>query len=178
MGQAQRTISSAAVAGRSRLEQLPLIGELGERHHALGDRVPRRLVARHRQNDDEEAELVVGELVTLDIGLNQLGDEVVAGIVGPLGRHLHAVHHQFGRGGEPVVGGELRILVADQLIGPVEELLALFLRHAHQAGDGLQREFAGHLFDEVAGALGRRPCPRCRVRARRDRRAAVRWRAA
>ena len=49
--------------------------------------------------------------------------------------------------------GELGILVADHLVGPVEQLLAVFLRHAHQSGDGLQRQFARHLFDEVAGTL-------------------------
>ena len=54
-----------------------------------------------------------------------------------------------------VVAGELRVLVADHLVGPVEQLLAVFLRHAHQTGDRLQRQLAGHLLDEVAGALGR-----------------------
>ncbi len=98
-GVAQRTISSAAVAGPLLLEQLPLVREVSERHHALGDRVAGRLVARHRQQDDEEAELVVGELVALDVGLNQLGDEVVTGVGGPVRGHLHAVHDQFDRRG-------------------------------------------------------------------------------
>ena len=78
-GVAQRTISSAAVAGRSRLKSSHWSGNVGERHHALGDRVAGGLVARHRQQDHEEAELVVGELVALDVGLHQLGDEVLAG---------------------------------------------------------------------------------------------------
>ena len=82
-------------AGAFPLEQLPLVREVGERHHALGDRVAGGLVARHGQEDDEEAELVVGELVALDVGLDQLGDEVFAGRVGPFGRQLHAVGDQF-----------------------------------------------------------------------------------
>ena len=132
------------------LEQLPLVREFGERHHALRDRVSGGLVSRHRQQDDEEAELVVGELVPLDICLDQLGDEVVAGVLAALGGHLHPVHDQFDRCGRRVVPGELRVLVADHLVRPVEQLLAVFLRHPHQAGDRLQRKFAGHLFDEIA----------------------------
>ena len=54
-----------------------------------------------------------------------------------------------------VVAGELRIHVADHLVGPVEQLHAVFLRHTHQPGDGLQRQLARHLFDEVAGTLRR-----------------------
>ena len=53
-----------------------------------------------------------------------------------------------------VVARELRILVAHHLVGPVEQLHSVFLGHTHQPGDGLQRELARHLFDEVAGALG------------------------
>ena len=78
------------------------------------------------------------------------------GFCGPVGGHLHAVHDQLDRRGDGVVVRELGILVADHLIGPVEQLLAVFLRHTHQPGDGLQRQLTRHLFDEVAGALGRR----------------------
>ena len=56
---------------------------------------------------------------------------------------------------EAVIGSELGILVAHHLVRPVEQLHAVLLGHAHQAGDGLQRQFAGHLLDEVAGTLGR-----------------------
>ncbi len=55
-------------------------------------------------------------------------------------------------GADGVVGRELRILVADHLIGPVEQLHPVLLRHAHQPGDGLQRQFARHLLDEVAAS--------------------------
>ena len=76
------------------------------------------------------------------------------GFLRPVGGHLHGVHDQFDRGGHRVVAGELRILVADHLVGPVEQLHAVFLRHTHQPGDGLQRQLARHLFDEVAGTFG------------------------
>ena len=138
------------------LVELPLVTELSEGVHAMGDRVAGRLVAGHRQQDDEESEFVVGEFVALDVGLHQLGDQVVAGVGASVGGHLHGVHDQLDGGTDRVVGREFRIDVADHLVGPVEEFLALFLRHPHQSGNGLEREFAGDLFDEVAGALLRR----------------------
>ena len=53
------------------LVELPLVGLFDERHHALGDRVAGGLVARHREHHHEEAELVVGELLAVDVGLDQ-----------------------------------------------------------------------------------------------------------
>ena len=52
--------------------------------------------------------------------------------------------------------GELGVLAAGHLVGPAEQLVAVVLRHAEQAGDGLQRQLARHLLDEVAAALGGR----------------------
>ena len=49
--------------------------------------------------------------------------------------------------------GVLGVLTAGHLVRPAEQLVAVVLRHAEQAGDGLQRQLARHLFDEVAGAL-------------------------
>jgi hypothetical protein len=46
-------------------------------------------------------------------------------------------------------------LVSDHLVRPVEELLAVLLRHTHQPGDRLQRKFTRHLLDEVTRALRR-----------------------
>src|SRR3712207_8012501 len=53
------------------------VGVLHERVHAPGDRVPRGLVAGDREQDHEEAELVVGQPATLDVGRDELGDDVV-----------------------------------------------------------------------------------------------------
>ena len=140
--------------GRSQfLVELPLIAELGEGVHAVGDRVAGGLIARHGQQNDEKPEFVVGKLVPLHVGLNQLGDQVVARVGGAVGGHLHGVHDQLDGRAHGVIGLELRIDVADHLVGPVEEFLALLLRHPHQARDGLQWKLAGNLFDEISGAL-------------------------
>ena len=92
----------------------------------------------------------------LDIGLDQLGDEVLAGVVGPLGGQLHAVHDQFDRGGE-----SRRCLANSGSMSPTIwfDQSNSFMRSSCgtpiRPGDGLQRKFAGHLLDEVAGSLGR-----------------------
>ena len=122
----------------------------------MGDRIAGCLVAGHREQDDEESEFVVGEFVSLDVGLHQLGDQVVARVGAPVGGHLHGVHDQLHGRADRVVGCELRIDIADHLVGPVEEFLALVLGYPHEPGNGLEWEFAGDLFDEVAGALLRR----------------------
>ena len=51
--------------------------------------------------------------------------------------------------------GELRVFPGSHLVRPAEQLVAVLLRHAEQAGDGLQRQLARHLLDEVAAALRR-----------------------
>ena len=76
--------------------------------------------------------------MALHIGLHQLGDQIVARVGVAVGGHLHGVHDQLDRRTHRVIGLELRVDVADHLIGPVEEFLAFILGHTHQAGDGLQ----------------------------------------
>ena len=83
-------------------------------------------------------------------------DDVVGRVLAPLLGHRHRVHDQFHRGLRGIDVGVLGVLAAGHLVGPAEQLVAVLLRHAEQAGDGLQRQLARHLLDEVAGALGGR----------------------
>ena len=62
----------------------------------------RRLVARHRQGDDEHAELGFGE-VAVGLGVDQSRDDVFAGLVGLPRRQLHGVPDQLGRRPQRVV---------------------------------------------------------------------------
>ncbi len=133
------------------LESFPLVGVLGERQHPLGDGVASGLVACHRQHDHEEGELVVGELLAVDVGRDQVRDDVRPGTPRLLRGQLHCVGDQFHRRRAAVEIGELGIVIADHAVGPVEEFLAVLERHAEQARDGLQRQLGRHLLDEVAG---------------------------
>ena len=60
-GLAQRTISSTAVRVERRVGHPagPLLGVLGQREDAVGDRVARRLVAGDQQQDEERRDLLV-----------------------------------------------------------------------------------------------------------------------
>ncbi|SKU56632.1 Uncharacterised protein [Mycobacteroides abscessus subsp. massiliense] len=48
------------------------------------------------------------------------------------------------------------IVVRGHLVGPVEHFRAVFLGNPEQAGDGLQRQLARHLLNEIAGSLSGR----------------------
>ncbi len=98
------------------LVQLPLVGVFSERHHALGDGVAGGLVTGHRQHHHEEAELVVGELLAVDIGLDQLSHDVVGGVLRLLLGHLHRIADQLRRGRLRIDVGVFRILVAGHLV--------------------------------------------------------------
>ncbi len=170
-------ISSAVGRRALLLVQLPLVGVLRERDHAVGDRVAGGLVARHREHDHEEAELVVGELLAVDVGLDERRDDVVGRVLAPLLGHRHRVHDQFHRRLRRVDVGELGILAAGHLVGPAEQLVAVVLRDAEQSGDGLQRQLTA----TPARRSRRRPRPRpswrCSARAARAPPPAGRWRA-
>ena len=125
-----------------------------EGQHAVGYRVPGRLVARHGQQDHEVTELVRGERLPV-LRLHQRADDVLARAGPALLGQLQAVADQLGPGGHGL-RLVLRVVRADHLIGPVEDLAAVLLRHPEQLGDGLQRQLAGHVGDEVTGAVGHR----------------------
>ena len=154
-GVPHRMISSAAVSGRSRLEQLPLVGVVEEGLHAVGDRVAGGLVARHREHEHEVAELVRRQLLAVDLRVDQLGDDVVARVHRPVLGHLHGVGEQLHRRLDPRrsnSGSSPPTIWLDHW--------KIFFRsscgNADQLGDRLQRQLAGHVRDEVAGSLGQR----------------------
>ena len=89
-------------------------------------------------------------MLALSVGVDQRGHDVVSGMLALPRRQLHGVPHQFARRGQRVVVGELRIVAADHVVRPVEQLVVVLLRHPEQTGDGLQRQPAGHLADKVA----------------------------
>ena len=80
------------------------------------------------------------------------GDDVLAGVGAALLDERVAVREQLGHRvlGVALLARELRVLAADHAVRPVEDELAVGLRHAHHLGDHLQRELGREVGDEVA----------------------------
>ena len=110
----------------------------GERHHALCDRVAGGLVAGNGEGDNEQPELVVGELVAVDVGFDQRSDDVVARVGCFLRGQPHGIEHQLAGGRQCLHILEFRVFVADHLVCPLKEFCAVLQRHPDEAGDGLQ----------------------------------------
>ena len=73
-GEPQRTISSMAVGatpGRVGLPQRPLVRVLGQRQQPVADGVACGLVAGHDQQDEERRHLGVGQLLAVDVRVDQ-----------------------------------------------------------------------------------------------------------
>ncbi|CAB4323753.1 unannotated protein [freshwater metagenome] len=131
-------------------EQAVLVEILHECPHAPRRGVASGLVASHCEQHHEHVELELGEAITFDLGIDELGDDVVARVsAAGLGQFID-VHEQFGRCGGAVFVGELGIVDADHAVRPVEQHHAVFLRHTHDLGDGLQWQLGSDIDDEVA----------------------------
>ena len=155
-GVAQRTISSAAVAGRSFLYSshwsglfanaiMPWVIEL----RVVSLPATASMITKKPNSSSESFSPSMSAWISV----------VTMSSVGFLPRSsaiFHGVHDQLHRRLRGIDVGVLRVLATGHLVGPAEQLVAVLLRHAQQAGDRLQRQLARHLLDEVAGALGRR----------------------
>ncbi len=140
------------------LEKLPLVRVFEECVHAVRHGVAGGLVAGHGQQDHEERELHVRDAAAfiLHVGLHESGHDVVGRTLTALLGHVVGVAHQLGVGHRRI-GVEIRIVGVHDGVGPVEELLPVFLGHADQVRDGQQRQAHRDVVDEIAAVLlGRR----------------------
>ena len=125
-----------------------------EGDHGPGHEIPSRLVAGHREQQEEQVELELGELVALDLGLGENTEEVLVRVEPLLLAQLVGIGIELesclagGIGGDLVLG----ILGADHPVGPVEDEVTVLLGDAHEIGDDLQRQFGRDLLDEVGRA--------------------------
>ena len=142
------------LASRSLTQHLVLLGVLHQRPHAPRGGVAGGLVAGDREQQHEHVELDLGEPVAVDLGVDELGHDVVARIGLALLGELVDVHVELGRRGRAVVASPAYSgsSSADHAVRPVEQQLAVVLRHAHDLGDRLQRQLGGEVVDEVARA--------------------------
>ena len=122
-------------------------------------RVPGRVVAGDGEQHHERADVVVGQPLPVDLGVDEVGEQIVAR-VGP------AVPGEVGAERvEVLAGGDDRAdrigRVAERCVGPADHGIAgarrgdsFRLRHAHHVGDRPHREERRAVLDEVdvAGA--------------------------
>ena len=129
-----------------------LLGVLHERPHAPRGRVARGLVAGDREQQHEHVELELAELLAVDLGVDELGDDVVTRIGAPLLGQVVGVRVERGRRRVRAFGTalELGVVGADHRVRPLEDEVAVLLRDAHDLGDRLQRQLRREVDDEVA----------------------------
>ena len=116
------------------------------------------VVARGRQQDQERADLLVGQPVSVDFGIDDAGHQVVAGIVAPELRQLDARVGQQRDLRDGVLGpllgrGVLVVAHAEQLLGGIRHRRLVGGRHAEHVHDRQHRQprrTGGHEVD-VAG---------------------------
>jgi len=134
----------------------PLIGMLEEGEHPAGCGVTCCFVARHGQQQDEQVELLGRQHVALLVGLEQLGHDVVTGIVTTLrGEQVGVGVHLGGGEGAVVVGGlKLGVVVSDQPVGQVEQAIAVGRRRADQLANHVKGQRRRDVTNEVGLAAG------------------------
>ena len=124
---------------------------------AVADEVPRRLVA----GDDEEHRLradgVVGQVLAVDVGVEEAGDHVV----GRVSRGAPLVDLVLDVGRELGVQRRQRLtrpggLPLEQLVGPVPEPLVVVDRRPEHVRDDRRREWVDDVLDEVDDSVPRR----------------------
>ena len=117
-----------------------------------------RLIAGHREKQHEGVNLELVErgrvaVVAYYLRIDKSGDDVVAGVFPSLSGQGVGVGVQLSGRSPVVVTGVLGVVDADHLVRPVEELLSVLLRDAHNLGDGLEGEFRGYVDHEVTFAV-------------------------
>ena len=123
-----------------------------QREQRVAHHAERRLAARGQQQAQEAVELAVGELLAVDLGVHEIGEEVAGRVVAPrLHERLQVLDHRLA--GRVAALGRHRAGV--DLLGPLRELVGVLERHAGDPADDLHRILRGDRRDEI-GAPERR----------------------
>jgi hypothetical protein len=139
--------------------ELPaLVGIPEQRLHAAGDHVARRLVAADEDEQPLLQDVLVGELLAVDLRMDERRHHVVArtgatvgdhsaGVLGVLLERLHDPIHDVGRRRHRQSG--------DELVGPAQQHVAVLGLDAEEVADHDHRQVRGDVVHEVALAAGR-----------------------
>jgi hypothetical protein len=132
-----------------------LLGVAEQRRHAVADQRRRRLVAGDVEGDQLGDQLLVGEALAVDLGLHELGEEVV-GRLGPLRlRHGQQVVLHLGQQVHAllVVGGGLGDVEAPgDGVRPLPEARAGFVGHAEHLAEHGDGQRVGEVADQLHAA--------------------------
>src|SRR5207244_13172625 len=105
------------------------------------DRVARRLVAGDHEEDEERPELLAGEALPVDLGLDERGGDVIAGARAPVLRERLRVLEELERRCDQLVAAArvLRIADAEGEVRDLEDAPSVRLGAAHHAADAAER---------------------------------------
>ena len=150
-----RSISSTAPGISDGIvdQQAALVGVVDQRQRAQRDQVAGGLVAGHQQQEREVEQVFVGEPVSVDLGVGQHRQQVVARFDAPGGDQLLEVLVELPHGDERVefdlgVGG------SGGRVRPRPELLPVVGRGADQLGDHPGGQRSGDLLGELVHGVG------------------------
>ena len=139
-------------AGRVAEQLRALLGMLREVQQAQAHRARGRLVAGEQHQDAELAHLEVGQPVTVDLGLEQHADEVVARLRPPLGDQRVDVGLGVAHGLALV--GLVEERVREHPLDPVEPARLVLLGQVHEPRERAER----HRVRELGHRRRRRRC--------------------
>src|SRR5262249_53084978 len=127
--------------------ELVWAGKQSEQH--VPERAVRGFDAGWKQQPQEREDLLVGELLTVDLGACESADEILAGLLSPGGEDRREVLLQCLRSGATAlrIDGERQ-----QRDRPALKLRVELARQAQQAGDDLRRVRECELHDQVCAA--------------------------
>ena len=120
---------------------LQCIRVLDQKTHALRGHRTRSLVSSGQEQHEERAVLELVQLLAVDLGMQQLGGEILLRAPLVALTELVRVAEDLGRRHACVCFGglEFGIVEADQLVGELEEQMTVLLGNTHELTDHLQR---------------------------------------
>ena len=128
-----------------------LVGVPGQRDHPVADRIAGGFIARTRQQDEKRRDFRRRQPLTVDVGLHQVGRQVVGGLrTTGLGQR-RAVGGEFQHHRDELVAVVRHFLVAgtEKHGRPMKHLGFVLFGDAHHVADDLQRKRSGDGLDEV-----------------------------
>ncbi len=132
----------------------PFVGMAPRPVPRVAEQLRRRLVTRHDHEEQERDDLVIGQVVAVDLGIDEGGRQIVGPCAATLVDHVAVVGEERHGGLDSRGRYVVHALVAVyKQIGPPAQLVAVGARHAHELGDHIHGYLAGDVTDEVELAL-------------------------